>query len=170
VFRNITAADVDPSLATYRRQTQQEPTEAIDIIELSKQYILAQIGANRIAVNNTISNSTMSLNHNWKETTQRRHSLASHSLEKRVDGPIQCGPNQPCLDGSCCSKLGKCGYKAGQCSTENCISNCDAKAMCGIDSADGRTPCGLKLCCSFYGWCGTEDVHCKDPEPLIGKT
>ncbi|KAK1566167.1 glycoside hydrolase superfamily [Colletotrichum navitas] len=49
-----------------------------------------------------------------------------------------------------------------------CISDCDAKAMCGIDSADGKTPCGLKLCCSFYGWCGTESVHCLDPEPQFG--
>jgi chitinase len=41
--------------------------------------------------------------------------------------------------------------------------------MCGIDSADGKTSCGLKLCCSYYGWCGTESVHCLDPEPLVGK-
>jgi hypothetical protein len=64
--------------------------------------------------------------------------------------------------------LGKCGFKSYNCG-EKCISNCDAKAMCGIDSADGQTSCGLKLCCSFYGWCGTEDVHCKDPEPQYGK-
>ncbi|KAF1942406.1 glycoside hydrolase [Clathrospora elynae] len=68
------------------------------------------------------------------------------------------------------SKEVKCGYKAAQCAPENCLSNCNAKAMCGIDSAGGKTTCGLKLCCSYYGWCGTEDVHCKDPEPLVGKT
>ncbi|KAF2271257.1 glycoside hydrolase [Westerdykella ornata] len=62
-----------------------------------------------------------------------------------------------------------CGFKSYNCG-ETCISNCDAKAMCGIDSADGKTPCGLKLCCSHYGWCGTEDVHCIDPEPQFGKT
>jgi chitinase len=42
--------------------------------------------------------------------------------------------------------------------------------MCGIDSAGGATKCGLKLCCSYYGWCGTEKVHCEDPEPQYGKT
>lgn len=40
--------------------------------------------------------------------------------------------------------------------------------MCGIDSADGQTECGMKLCCSYYGWCGTEEVHCKNSEPQVG--
>ncbi len=31
-----------------------------------------------------------------------------------------------------------------------CLSNCEAKAMCGADSAGG-SKCGLNLCCSFYG-------------------
>lgn len=42
--------------------------------------------------------------------------------------------------------------------------------MCDIDSADYKTPRELKLCCSYFGWCATEDVHCKDPEPSVGKT
>ena len=42
--------------------------------------------------------------------------------------------------------------------------------MCGIDSKDGATKCGLNLCCSYYGWCGTETVHCLDPEPQYAKT
>ncbi|KAH7068560.1 hypothetical protein FB567DRAFT_251587 [Paraphoma chrysanthemicola] len=92
----------------------------------------------------------------------------THSLHKR-DGPIQCGPGSPCKDDSCCSAEGKCGYKEHNCGA-GCTSNCDAKAMCGIDSADGKTKCGLNLCCSYYGWCGTEDVHCYDPEPQFGKT
>jgi hypothetical protein len=61
------------------------------------------------------------------------------------------------------------GFKEAQCGA-SCISNCNATAMCGIDSADGATPCGLNLCCSHYGWCGTEEVHCYDPEPKYGKT
>lgn len=89
-------------------------------------------------------------------------------LHKR-DGPTQCGPGSPCKDDSCCSVDGKCGYKTAHCGT-GCQSNCQAKAMCGIDSADGNTPCALRLCCSFYGWCGTETVHCHDPEPQFGKT
>ncbi|KAF2742345.1 glycoside hydrolase family 18 protein [Sporormia fimetaria CBS 119925] len=92
-----------------------------------------------------------------------------NSLHKRVDGPIQCGPGSPCKDNSCCGPEGKCGYKEHNCGA-GFTSNCDAKAMCGIDSADGATPCGLNFCCSYYGWCGTEDVHCYDPEPQYGKT
>ncbi|OHF03265.1 hypothetical protein CORC01_01318 [Colletotrichum orchidophilum] len=42
--------------------------------------------------------------------------------------------------------------------------------MCGIDSADDKTAYGLKLCCSFFGWYGTETVQCRDPEPQYGKT
>ena len=177
-YRHITAEDVDPTLSTYGLPLQQDPVDAIDIIGWSKQIILGQIGTSNNATNITLTNKTWT---NGTTPNIRRHSQHSQhanqlispyrlGLQKRVDGPIQCGPGQPCLDESCCSKEGKCGYKAAQCAPENCISNCDAKAMCGIDSVGGKTKCGLKLCCSFYGWCGTEDVHCKDPEPLIGKT
>ncbi|KAF2492808.1 glycoside hydrolase [Lophium mytilinum] len=82
-----------------------------------------------------------------------------------VDGPIQCGPGNPCLDGSCCNSDGKCGFKPAHCHPNppaTCISNCDAKAMCGVDSEGGNKKCGLKLCCSYYGWCGTEAIHCGD--------
>ncbi|EMD61573.1 carbohydrate-binding module family 18 protein [Bipolaris sorokiniana ND90Pr] len=175
---HITAEDVDPTLSTYGLPLQQDPVDAIDIIGWSKQIILGQIGTSNNATNITLTNKTWT---NGTTPNIRRHSQHSQhanqlispyrlGLQKRVDGPIQCGPGQPCLDESCCSKEGKCGYKAAQCAPENCISNCDAKAMCGIDSVGGKTKCGLKLCCSYYGWCGTEDVHCKDPEPLIGKT
>ncbi|EAT76454.1 hypothetical protein SNOG_16082 [Parastagonospora nodorum SN15] len=169
MFINITAADVDPTLATSRRQTQQEPVGAIDIIELSKQYILAQIHSNQTMNNSTFTNATTKSGRLRVRQTQKHEAMRSVALEKCVDGSIQFGPNQPCLNGSCCSKLGKCGYKEAQCGKDNCLSNCDAKAVCGIDSADGKTPCGLKLCCSYYGWCGTEDVHCNDPEPKVGK-
>jgi chitinase len=104
-----------------------------------------------------------------KQVTSPNTTPFTLSLHKRVDGPIQCGPGSPCKDNSCCGPEGKCGYKEHNCGA-GCTSNCDAKAMCGIDSADGKTPCALKLCCSYYGWCGTEDVHCYDPEPQFGKT
>ncbi|KAF2012825.1 glycoside hydrolase family 18 protein, partial [Aaosphaeria arxii CBS 175.79] len=32
--------------------------------------------------------------------------------------------------------------------------------MCGVDSKDGKKKCGLNLCCSYYGWCGTNTTHC----------
>ena len=159
-------------MSTYRLQTQQDPSDAIDIIEWSKQIILGQIDSNNTRNSTSINSTTLHV----RSHSHPRHLPSEISpyrpglLQKRLDGPVQCGLGQPCLDGSCCSKDGKCGYKEAHCAPENCLSNCDAKAMCGIDSADGRTPCGLKLCCSFYGWCGTEEVHCNDPEPLIGKT
>ncbi|KAH4252578.1 chitinase [Parastagonospora nodorum] len=173
---NITAGDVDESLTTYDFQTQRQPqSDMIDIIGLSEQYILGQLSGN--STRNSIGsvNGTRLLNETGSAATWRRSSHhqmhQSGALTKRqaVEGPMQCGPGKPCLDGSCCNSDGKCGFKLYNCG-EKCISNCDAKAMCGIDSADGQTSCGLKLCCSFYGWCGTEDVHCKDPEPQYGKT
>jgi Glycosyl hydrolases family 18/Chitin recognition protein len=46
----------------------------------------------------------------------------------------------------------------------------DGHTQCGKDSEDGKTKCGLNVCCSYHGWCGVEDVHCHDPEPKVGKT
>lgn len=170
---------VDPARSTYRLQIQQDSVDAVDIIGWSKQIILGQISTNNGTSNETLTNSTSEhlskhsrhVRHVGKHTRHVNNNISPYrpGLQKRVDGPIQCGPGQPCLDESCCSKEGKCGYKEAQCGAENCLSNCQAKAMCGIDSADGKTPCGLKLCCSFCGWCATEDDHCKGPEPLIGK-
>jgi hypothetical protein len=45
VRRPIIAADIDQSLTTYGLETQQNPVGAIDIIELSKKYILGQISS-----------------------------------------------------------------------------------------------------------------------------
>jgi hypothetical protein len=52
------------------------------------------------------------------------------------------------------SHAGKCGYKKTNCGDDGCISNCDAKAMCGRDSADGKTACGLNLCCKYWATSG----------------
>jgi hypothetical protein len=62
-----------------------------------------------------------------------------------VDGPVQCGPGKECLDKSCCNSDGKCGFMEYHCkgnATVSCISHCDAKAMCGVDSKDGNKKCG----------------------------
>jgi chitinase len=83
-------------------------------------------------------------------------------------GPIQCGPGQPCTDKSCCNSSGKCGYGLEHCSQSapaSCVSNCDAKAMCGRDSSKGAIKCGENLCCSHYGWCGTTENHCINSDP-----
>ena len=37
--------------------------------------------------------------------------------------------------------------------------------MCGIYSDGGALKCGMNLCCSHYGWCGTDEIHCGDPDP-----
>ena len=78
--------------------------------------------------------------------------IARHSIAGRDTAP-QCGPGKPCVDGSCCNKDSKCGYKSANCGSD-CISNCNAKAMCGVDSPGGNVSCGLHTCCSYYGYCG----------------
>jgi hypothetical protein len=151
---NLTAAELIPPPARPRPQTPRQPNEGIiDLLGLGEYYIQGHVG----------SNATFGSN------ASPAGAMGPKKRGNKQDGPIQCGPGQPCKDNSCCSKDGKCGYKQGHCG-DGCQSNCTATAMCGIDSADHRTPCALKLCCSYYGWCGTEAVHCYDPEPQYGKT
>jgi chitinase len=86
----------------------------------------------------------------------------------QADGPIQCGPGNPCKDKSCCNSDGKCGFTRDHCSPaspKTCLYNCKSSAMCGKDSLGGAIKCGLNLCCSHYGWCGTEEVHCGNADP-----
>ncbi|KAH3998458.1 hypothetical protein HBI56_205010 [Parastagonospora nodorum] len=159
---------------TYKVETQRQPIEdSIDILAIGTEYIRGSVYSSNSTQNATdAKNATDSKGtSSAKRITHRgAHQHFSHKRQAApVEGPIQCGPGQPCLDGSCCNSDGKCGFKEHNCGAK-CISNCDAKAMCGIDSADGKTPCGLKLCCSYYGWCGTETVHCIDPEPQFMKT
>ncbi|KAH6962784.1 hypothetical protein DER45DRAFT_590696 [Fusarium avenaceum] len=77
------------------------------------------------------------------------------------EGALLC-PTGECADKSCCSKDGICGYGEDLCG-EGCKSNCDATAMCGELSEGGNLSCGLDLCCSSGGWCGTTEVHCIGP-------
>ncbi|KAI1170193.1 hypothetical protein F4777DRAFT_570207 [Nemania sp. FL0916] len=65
----------------------------------------------------------------------------------------------PCVDGSCCGPAGICGYGPDFCG-DGCTSNCDATASCGQYSVNGSVSCGLNLCCSWGGWCGTTEAHC----------
>ncbi|KZL66354.1 carbohydrate-binding module family 18 protein [Colletotrichum tofieldiae] len=84
---NVTAAEVDESLTQYSLKTQQQPTgDRLDIIAIGTIYILGQI-----SILNATTNAT--------------------SLRRRADGPVQCGPDSPCVDGSCCNTDGKCGFK-----------------------------------------------------------
>uniref|UniRef100_L2GC33 chitinase n=1 Tax=Colletotrichum fructicola (strain Nara gc5) TaxID=1213859 RepID=L2GC33_COLFN len=89
-----------------------------------------------------------------------------HSLERRADGPLYC-TDGPCVDGSCCGPKNICGYGPDFCGT-GCQSQCNATAMCGEFSENAEMPCGMKLCCSATGWCGTTDVYCHNADPLHG--
>jgi chitinase len=71
------------------------------------------------------------------------------------------------VDGSCCSKDKICGFGPDYCGS-GCRSNCNATAMCGEHSENGEMPCGMKLCCSAMGWCGTTETYCHNADPLRG--
>lgn len=163
-----------PSQALKHAAVQQNLALAppLPILNIGMDYILGQIGADAtIKGNRSLSYS--------ENNTQQRSNRKPHSrrtklatLSKRVDGPIQCGAGNPCADGSCCNSVsqtlntvfavdrlqeGKCGFKPYHCNPEppvTCLSNCNAKAMCGVDSPGGALKCGLNLCCSYFGWCG----------------
>ncbi|KAI0506840.1 glycoside hydrolase superfamily [Xylaria bambusicola] len=78
--------------------------------------------------------------------------------EDPTTGALLC-MKAPCVDGSCCGPAGICGYGPDFCGT-GCTSNCDAKAMCGRYSVNGTESCGMNICCSWGGWCGTTEAHC----------
>ncbi|KAK8078992.1 hypothetical protein PG994_002799 [Apiospora phragmitis] len=88
-----------------------------------------------------------------------------HDLMKR-DGPLYC-KDGPCIDGSCCGKDSICGYGPDFCG-DGCQSQCNATAMCGEFSENADMPCGMKLCCSATGWCGTTESYCHNADPLHG--
>lgn len=95
----------------------------------------------------------------------RRHDMASIFKQRQVEEPgegaLLC-PTGKCPDDSCCGPQGICGYGPDFCGA-GCQNDCDAKAMCGIYSDGGNVSCGLDLCCSWGGWCGTATDHCVGP-------
>ncbi|KAK4173418.1 hypothetical protein QBC36DRAFT_149895, partial [Triangularia setosa] len=90
----------------------------------------------------------------------------SQILSKRRDGPLYCYDG-PCVDGSCCDPDNVCGFGPEFCG-EGCHFNCTATAMCGEHSEFAQIPCGMKLCCSSSGWCGSTEVYCHNADPLRG--
>ncbi|KAL2134442.1 hypothetical protein VTI74DRAFT_154 [Chaetomium olivicolor] len=40
--------------------------------------------------------------------------------------------------------------------------------MCGEYSENAEMPCGMKLCCSAMGWCGTTADYCHNADPVRG--
>ncbi|KAL3428232.1 hypothetical protein PVAG01_01741 [Phlyctema vagabunda] len=89
--------------------------------------------------------------------------LNLHPIQRR--GPLRCDDGE-CVDGSCCSKEGICGYGPSNCGAGNCTSHCEATAMCGEFSEDADVPCGMQLCCSASGWCGTTEAFCHNADPF----
>ena len=129
------------------------------ILELSRDFILSAIGDNITQGANPTTNSTLSSGHSSNPKT-------FNALVKRDAEP--CAADRPCPDKrwvrsfpclriilrtlrSCCSTAGKCGYGPDYCGASNCVSNCDATAMCGRYSDGGSLKCGMNLCCSHYG-------------------
>jgi hypothetical protein len=129
----------------------------IPIIDIGADYILGQLETGHTL--------------DFQDAEGMNHSSESpHSRTlAKLDGPVQCSKDQPCIDESCCNRSGKCGSTDAHCAPEVCEHHCNATAPCGINSEDKKTKCGLGLCCSYYGWCGFEPQHCKDPEPQYGK-
>ncbi|KAK4675336.1 hypothetical protein QC764_0076990 [Podospora pseudoanserina] len=93
-------------------------------------------------------------------------SRRSEGLSKRRDGPLYCHDG-PCIDNSCCGPDNVCGFGPDFCG-EGCRSNCNATAMCGEHSEFAEMPCGMKLCCSASGWCGSTESYCHNADPLRG--
>ncbi|KAI6777446.1 hypothetical protein HG530_001391 [Fusarium avenaceum] len=112
-----------------------------------------QIPSDALALNKTASK---------KPTASHLQSRNVNLFQKR--DALRCD-GAPCIDGSCCGKNSICGYGPDYCG-DGCQSQCDATAMCGEFSEDADMPCGMKLCCSATGWCGTTDVYCNNADPV----
>ena len=113
--RELTGLDQSSPTSSEENPIQQ-PTKAVvqqnlavsppfPILEVGLEYILGQIGANATANGNaSLKESSKQIR---KSDTRATH-IGDHrfaSLAKRVEGPIQCGPGQPCADGSCCNSV-----------------------------------------------------------------
>jgi hypothetical protein len=150
--QNLSNHENHGSGESYRSGGHSDPSFGLlPIMDIGRDCILGQIDS---SISDNISTSQLS---------------TTSTIRAKLDGPIRCGPGQPCAGGSCCNRSGKCGFTKAHCARAVCISNCNATAICGIDSEDHKTKCGLGLCCSYYGWCGFESAHCKDPEPQFGQ-
>ncbi|KAI1125321.1 carbohydrate-binding module family 18 [Nemania abortiva] len=84
------------------------------------------------------------------------------------DDDYSCSETKPCKNGACCPKAtGFCNYGEKACGTTGtspndvCWSNCDAHSECGRNSDPPGKECPLNVCCSQFGFCGTETDFCK---------
>ncbi|KAF2733512.1 hypothetical protein EJ04DRAFT_468282 [Polyplosphaeria fusca] len=110
------------------------------------------------------------------------HSLSnvtehSFSLFGREQGDARCDASNECADKSCCNGVtGWCGRDPDHCAAGICLSNCDAKADCGVGAEVPGQTCPLNVCCGKSGYCGTtnnfcaEDLGCQSHCPQPGST
>ncbi|ORX42224.1 hypothetical protein BCR36DRAFT_308236, partial [Piromyces finnis] len=95
------------------------------------------------------------------QTTKSNTSLQPTSIKSKCGvGYGECDP------GFCCSVFGWCGQSDDHCLISNgcqsefgkCIGGISTNNRCGPQN--GYTVCPSGECCSQYGWCGTESIHC----------
>jgi chitinase len=85
----------------------------------------------------------------------------SNNVLGRQLGEARCDANNECADKSCCNGVsGYCGRDPEHCQTGICLSNCQAKAECGVGAEVPDATCPLNVCCSKSGYCGTSHNFC----------
>lgn len=103
--------------------------------------------------------------------THKSHNHQTHSLENstvnsndlfgRQLGDARCDAHNECADKSCCNGVtGWCGRDPDHCAAGICLSNCDAKADCGVGAEVPGQLCPLNVCCGASGYCGTTKNFC----------
>ncbi|KAF2147914.1 glycoside hydrolase family 18 protein, partial [Myriangium duriaei CBS 260.36] len=90
--------------------------------------------------------------------------LMSLPLDKRDLPTGTCNSQTPCVNGACCGPDNLCGYTHKQCGT-GCRFNCNATAQCGPYAAKGHEKCPLNVCCSEFGFCGSDPEFCTWTNP-----
>ncbi|CAL8581718.1 hypothetical protein XPA_007404 [Xanthoria parietina] len=160
--------------------SQQNPEEApaLPIIALSELYIRSIVNGTfpdfppLVSLNTTFSSNSTPRVQPRSGGHSQKHARFHSDVTPTVFDPLHkrgeaepCDVGSPCADKACCGVNKKCGFGPDYCGQGNCTSNCDATAMCGRYSEGGNIKCGMNLCCSYYGWCGTSEVHCGNPDP-----
>ena len=160
------------------------PSEAVvqQSLELAPPFPILKIGYMHM-LSEASTNATQAKDNN--PTGHHIQSDIAAPVHVAVAAPVpaaQCNAASPCVDASCCNSVGgveiddgwdctngiqegQCGFTPNNCNTTaatTCISNCDAHAMCGVDSLYGEQKCPLGLCCSFLGYCGVSL-----PDPML---
>lgn len=84
-----------PSLHNAVAQQNKFIDAPLPIIEIGLQHILSQIGAN----------ATKAENQSVAANAERYANVSKAMPLNKRDAPAQCGPDQPCVDASCCNSV-----------------------------------------------------------------